>query len=179
MMRDNSSPVAVVGESAKSAIISPCGRYRYRLERQCEGDGQTTIIMVNPSTADADNDDPTIRRLIGFGNRYQWGRIVIGNLFAFRSTDVRVLENQTDAVGPDNDAHLLDMLREADRLVVAWGPKGKLPRRLRTRYRRILEMAHTTSRRPMSIGKPAKDGHPCHPLMLAYSTELQPWSPPL
>jgi hypothetical protein len=158
-----------------SAIISPCGLYRYRLERNGPGDGATAVIMVNPSTADAEQDDATIRKLKGFGVRYDWGRIIVGNLFAYRSTDVRALATCSDPIGPDNDWHLMDMLREADRVVVAWGPAGKLPRRLRTRYRRILEMASLVSRRPMSIGAPAKDGHPCHPLMLAYERQLQRW----
>jgi hypothetical protein len=162
-----------------SAIISPCGAYRYRLERDGPGDGQTTVIMVNPSTADASADDATIRKLKGFGIRYEWGRIVVGNLFAFRSTDVRALATAADPIGPDNDGHLMDMLREADRLVVAWGPAGKLPKRLRGRYRRVLEIASLVSRRPMSIGAPAKDGHPCHPLMLPYERQLQPWAPAL
>lgn len=164
---------------AGSAIISPCGRYRYRLERDGPGVGQTTVIMVNPSTADATQDDATIRKLKGFGERYQWGTIVVGNLFAYRATDVRELGKVDDPVGAfANDMHLLDMLREADRFVVAWGPVAKQPRALRDRYLRVLQLAHTVSRRPMSIGAPAKDGHPCHPLMLPYSRQLQPWSPP-
>lgn len=162
-----------------SAIISDCGRYRYRLERDGLGDGQTTVIMVNPSTADAERDDATIRKLRGFGERYRWGKIVVGNLFAYRATDVRELRSAPDPVGPENDSHLMDMLREADRFVVAWGPAAKLPKRLRTRFRRVLEIGAFVSRQPLSIGKPAKDGHPCHPLMLPYSLELQPWSPPL
>ncbi len=161
------------------AIISPCGQYRYRLERDGPGIGQTTIIMVNPSTADAERDDATIRKLRGFGRCHEWGRLVVGNLFAYRATDVRELANCADPIGPDNDQHLMDMLREADRLVVAWGPAAKLPKRLRTRYRRVLEIASLASHRPMSIGKPAKDGHPCHPLMLPYSLGLQPWAPAL
>lgn len=168
-----------VEEGVGSAIISSCGTYRYRLERDGPGEGQTTVIMVNPSTADANLDDATIRKLKGFGTRYDWGRIVVGNLFAYRSTDVRVLAKISGATGPDNDMHLLDMIREADRLVVAWGPMSKLPRMLRSRFRRIVEMANLTSRRPMSIGQTAKDGHPCHPLMLAYANELQPWIAPL
>lgn len=55
-----------------SAIISACGRYRYRLERQFDGaseSGVVAFIMVNPSTADAEQDDPTIRRCITFAKR--------------------------------------------------------------------------------------------------------------
>lgn len=161
-----------------SAVLSPCGTYRYRLERQAPGDGQTTVIMVNPSTADAVENDATIRKLLGFGQRYDWGTIVVGNLFAYRATDVRELARALDPVGPENDLYLLDMLREADRLIVAWGPASKLPKHLRRRFKRITEMASLVSRRPMSIGRPAKDGHPCHPLMLPYALELQHWTPP-
>lgn len=164
--------------ASSSAILSDCGQYRYRLERQCSGDGQTTVVMVNPSTADATENDATIRKLMGFGNRYQWGRLVVGNLFAFRATDVRELKRVWDPVGPANDGHLLDMLREADRVIVAWGPVSKQPKHLRARYRRIREMAHLVSRRLWSIGAPTKDGHPRHPLMLPYSLELQPWIDP-
>ncbi len=165
-------------EKRSSAIISDCGLYRYRLEREASGDGQTIVIMVNPSTADAMVDDATIRKLIGFGNRYDWGRIVVGNLFAYRATDVRELRTAYDPVGPENDGHLLDMLREADRVVVAWGPVAKQPKHLRARYRRVREMAHMVSRPLMSIGAPAKDGHPRHPLMLPYDLQLQPWADP-
>lgn len=160
-----------------SAIISDCGKYRYRLERDGPGEGQTAVIMVNPSTADAENDDATIRKLRGFGERYSWGRIVVGNLFAYRATDVRELARAFDPVGPDNDGHLLDILRESGRFIVAWGPASKLPKHLRRRYHRVLEIARMVSRRPVCIGAPAKDGHPCHPLMLPYSRELQPWHP--
>jgi hypothetical protein len=162
---------------AASAIISPCGTWRYRLERAGPGEGQTTVIMVNPSTADAENDDATIRKLRGFGRREAWGRIVVGNLFAFRATDVKALASAPDPVGPENDLHLMDMLREADRFVVAWGPMAKLPKPLRQRFRRVLEIARAVSRQPLSIGEPAGDGHPRHPLMLPYASRIRPWSP--
>lgn len=70
-----------------TAIISACGRYRYRLERPGTGPGATAIIMVNPSTADAELDDATIRKLRGFGARNGWGRLIVGNLFAYRAPD--------------------------------------------------------------------------------------------
>lgn len=167
-----------MSELFSSAIISDCGLYRYRLERQCSGEGATAVIMVNPSTADATVDDATIRKLIGFGNRNQWGRLIVGNLFAFRATDVRELRAVNDPVGPNNDGYLMDMMREADRVVVAWGPVAKQPKDLRTRFHRVREIAHMLSRPLSSIGEPAKDGHPCHPLMLPYTRKLQPWAPP-
>lgn len=158
-----------------SAIISPCGSYRYRLERDGMGEGSTAIIMVNPSTADAELDDATIRKLRGFGRQWDWGKIIVGNLFAYRATDVRELAKQSDPVGPDNDDHLRGIIADADRLVVAWGPVTKQPRHLRDRWRSIASMARRFETPMMSIGEPAKDGHPKHPLMLPYALQLQPW----
>lgn len=164
----------------KSAVISQCGLYRYRLERRWPVQpsyGQTTVIMVNPSTADADRDDATIRKLIGFGSQ-RWANIVVGNLFAYRSTDVRDLARVDDPIGPDNDEHLRQMIGEAFRLIFAWGPASKLPKRLRGRWRDIHAMAQAAGKQPLSIGPTAKDGHPCHPLMLPYSHRLQDWNAP-
>lgn len=166
--------------SANSAIISPCGLYRYRLERDGPGVGQTAVIMVNPSTADAEQDDATIRKLRGFGRRYQWGRILVGNLFAYRATDVRELGWIADAdpIGPDNDRLLAMAALEADRVIFAWGPVSKVPRRLRDRWRVVDRLFRDKGHVPMSIGVPALCGHPKHPLMLPYSLTLQPWSAP-
>lgn len=165
--------------SSPSAVISRCGKYRYRLERDSLGTGQTAIIMVNPSTADATDNDATIRKLLGFGRNYGWGRIVVGNLFAYRATDVRELATVDDPVGPDNDQHLRDILSGANQIVFAWGPTTKLPKRLRDRWKSVASVADEISGgRMYSIGDPAKDGQPCHPLILPYSRKLQPWSRP-
>ncbi|WP_426261444.1 DUF1643 domain-containing protein [Sphingomonas sp. DC1100-1] len=158
------------------AIISDCGQYRYRLTRDCAGMGATAVIMVNPSTADATQDDATIRKLRGFGERHGWGRIIVGNLFAYRATDVRELSRAVDPVGPDNDEHLLRIAAEVDRAVFAWGPVMKQPRALRRRWERVSDIfGHL---RPMTIGAPAKCGHPRHPLMLAYAEPILAWSAP-
>lgn len=159
-----------------SAVISPCGRYRYRLERQCEGEGSTAIIMVNPSTADATVNDATIRKLIGFGNRNKWGRLIVGNLFAYRATDVRELGRVDDPVGPDNDSHLCAMIDDCNRIIVAWGPLSKQPPRLRHRWRIFGRMAGWHGLK--SIGAPAKCGHPKHPLMLPYDSPILDWKLP-
>lgn len=160
-----------------TAIISTCGTYRYRLERpEVFGDFSTAVIMVNPSTADAVEDDATIRKLIGFRNRQGWGNLIVGNLFAYRATDVTELADAGDPIGPDNDYHLRHIIGDAQRVVVAWGASSKLPRQLRDRWRAIMVICQPLGRQMLSIGEPAKDGHPCHPLMLPYIRTLQPWS---
>lgn len=161
------------------AVISDCGRYRYRLERQsCPGDWKTAIVMVNPSTADAEQDDSTIRKLIGFGQRNRWGRLLVGNLFAYRATDVRVLGKISDPVGPENDDHLMCMMAEADQVVFAWGAIAKIPKYRRNRWMDVAGMAHGAGLIPLCIGEPAKCGHPRHPLMPPYSSPIRPWRNP-
>jgi hypothetical protein len=161
-----------------SAIISDCGKYRYRLERQGSGRGSTAIIMVNPSTADATENDPTIRKLMGFGERNQWGRIIVGNLFAYRTTRVHELKRVADPVGPLNDHRLNIIFQDADRVVFAWGPLNKQPPYHCGRWRSVTRMAMSLGHQPLSIGPAAKWGHPKHPLMLAYASPILPWVAP-
>jgi hypothetical protein len=162
-----------------SAIISDCGRYRYRLERDGPGDGSTLVIMVNPSTADAEQDDATIRKLKGFGRHNGWGRIIVGNLFAYRATDVRELRTiDLHESYLTNLQHLTAMMGEANRIVVAWGPITKVPRHLREVWKDIPHRASQWGKGLLSIGEPAKCGHPKHPLMLSYSLPIIPWHGP-
>lgn len=159
-----------------SAVISDCGRYRYRLEREGPGEGRTVVIMVNPSTADAEQDDATIRKLSGFGARNGWGRIIVGNLFAYRATDVRELATANDPIGPENDRHLRAMMMRTERLIFAWGQNAKVPKMLRDRWRTVHQrVPHWLEPHCLGVGK---DGHPYHPLMLAYDIPILPWSPP-
>lgn len=159
----------------RSAVISDCGLYRYRLDRDLQRPGKAAaFIMVNPSTADADIDDATIRKLIGFSERLGFGRFIVGNKFAFRATDIKALRDAHDPIGPQNDAYLCDIMAEADVIVCAWGPLAKLPPSHRSRFKRILALAREAGK-PLQCFGTALDAQPLHPLMLAYATPLQPW----
>jgi hypothetical protein len=161
-----------------SAVISPCGLYRYRLERRIDIGPSVLVIMLNPSTADAEKNDPTIGKLIGFGTRLGWGRIMVGNLFGLRSTNPKALQTASDPIGPDNDYHLRQMLRESHQVVLAWGAKHKLPATLREAWApAIIDMVQAFDRTPMRFGELTQCGQPRHPLMLAYATPLLPWAP--
>ncbi len=106
------------------AVISDCGKYRYTLEREwMTGQGTCLFVMLNPSTADASEDDPTIRRCIGFAQRWGYQRLTVGNLFAYRATDpLGLREVPLDvAIGPENDDHLCDLSHGASLIVAAWG----------------------------------------------------------
>lgn len=161
-----------------SAVISPCGLYRYRLERHgLSGSGAVAWIMVNPSTADATQDDATIRKVVGFTERLGGGWAVVGNKFAYRATDVRALRTAADPRGPENDAHLEAIMAGSPIVIAAWGPLAKLPDHLRRRWRTVCAIADRVGAELMCLGT-AQDGQPRHPLMLAYDTNLTPWRRP-
>lgn len=161
-----------------SAIISDCGKFRYRLERHgLSGAGAVAWIMVNPSTADAETDDATIRKVRGFSERLGAGWFVVGNKFAYRATDVHELRSCGDPRGPDNDRHLADIMQAAPLVIAAWGPLSKLPPQLRKRWTTVKLIADGLGVKLMCFGT-ANDGHPRHPLMLAYDTPLIPWNAP-
>lgn len=157
-----------------TAIISDCGLYRYWLERQVAGAGATVVIMVNPSTADAVEDDHTIRKLKGFGEIHGWGRIIVGNLFAYRTKDVRKLAGVADPVGEDNDYWLSRMLGTGCRVICAWGPRAKMPKALRGRADHVLGMISMSGVPAYRIGAPVADSGPRHPLMAAYTLPIEP-----
>lgn len=160
-----------------SAVLSPCGLYRYRLDRLIGPGPAAAIIMVNPSTADAVEDDATIRKVVGFAERNGIGRVIVGNKFAFRATDVRALKTAQDPRGPANDHYLEQMLQEADVHIVAWGPLAKLPRSLHGRWRRVVAIADRLGFTLQCLGT-VHSGHPRHPLMTPYATPLTPWERP-
>lgn len=152
----------------RSAVISSCGRFRYRLTRGWADGPTVTWVMLNPSTADAHVDDPTIRKCVGFSQRWGYGSLTVVNLFALRSTDPSALRTAPDPFGPDNVRYVDEALLSADLSVVAWGggishAKG----RGTTRGRAIRSWPGT-----MMLGT-TKAGEPRHPLMLAYSTPLE------
>jgi hypothetical protein len=104
------------------ATFSPCCTYRYELLRVWD-DAMPTVcfVMLNPSTADHRNDDPTIRRCIGFAKSWDYGGIRVVNLFAYRATNPRTLKHVRDRVGPDNDEWIEAAIRNSGLAIAAWG----------------------------------------------------------
>lgn len=161
----------------RTASISNCQQYRYRLGR-IFGDGpELMFIMVNPSTADADVDDQTIKKCMGFAKANGFGSILVGNKFAYRSTDVKKLREVKDPIGPDNDEHLKAMMARATMVVVGWGQLAKLPESLRGRWKDVVRIADEAGHRLHTIGTNA-DKHPKHPQMTGYSEPIARWDVP-
>lgn len=159
-----------------SAIISKCGKYRYLLTRESEveqpGPGPALFLMLNPSTADATLDDPTIRRCRSFAKSWGCAGVSVANLYAYRATKPADLWLIEDPVGPDNDALLRRVANEYGDIVCAWGANAKLER--------VLAVADTlinAGARLWCFGT-TKGGQPLHPLYLKRDQPLIPWSPP-
>ncbi|WP_313004812.1 DUF1643 domain-containing protein [Brevundimonas sp.] len=162
-----------------SAVFSECGLYRYRLDRHLSDEGETlAAVLVNPSTADAARDDQTIRKVQGFARRAGFGHLIVGNLFAYRSTDIKGLAAVEDPRGGfDNNKHLEAMIVEADSVLFAWGASDKIPKKWRGCWTGVADIADRAGKQPLCLGV-AKDGHPLHPMTLGYSRLWQPWKRP-
>lgn len=165
----NAAPLFPDELSESSAVISTCGRYRYSLTRRVNPNRYTwcVFVMLNPSTADATTDDPTIRACIEFAKRWECGWLHVVNVFGYRATDPAELRDVTDAAGPLNAAHVTDACRNADVLVAAWGAHAGaagagLGRELRAAYP-VLHLGLN------------KDGSPKHPLYIKRSTPPVLW----
>lgn len=174
--------MAEAASIGRAAVVR--GQYRYRLDRWLGGDlwaanaPSLHVIGVNPSTADEKTDDATIRKLLGFASRLGARRVIVTNLFAYRSTNVVALRTVDDPIGGDAaDYFMRTAFRDAEINVAAWGPAAKLPWHLRDRWRHVAALAAEAGR-PLQCWGTAQDGHPRHPLMLAYATPLGEWTPP-
>ena len=111
----------------KSAIISDCSKYRYELHREWDKDKKKVLfIMLNPSTADADNNDLTTIRCINFAKKWGYGGIMIGNIYPFRAKRPKDLKKWLEiSMNPmalnKNMKHVREMAKQTDLIVCAWG----------------------------------------------------------
>jgi hypothetical protein len=156
-----------------SAVLSECGTYRYSLTREWEGGTDLRIlwVMLNPSTADAKEDDPTIRKIVKFSKAWGFGSLEVVNLFALRATDPNELTGVTDPVGPENDWHISEALGRKDGLVAAWG--ASYPIRLSLRPHRVGKMLRADGAKVLGL---TRAGDPRHPLYMRDDTLPKWWT---
>lgn len=110
-----------------AAVLSPDEQYRYFLSRTIAPDGPAVLFIgLNPSTADATTDDPTIRRCVAFALSWGASAMWMVNLFAFRSSSPKALRMASDPVGPRNDEWIERAVAAADLVIAAWGNHGAL-----------------------------------------------------
>ena len=143
------------------------GNYRWFLKRYWENRKALVFIGLNPSTADAKRDDPTIRRCVSFARRDGYGGIIMLNLFAYRATDPKVLSAVDDPVGEQNDQTIRDLCKNRT-VVLAWGNESNAF--VRERAAAVIKMLYPPSL--ICLGK-TKNGSPRHPLYVRGSQKFQ------
>lgn len=156
----------------RDALLSDCGRYRYLLRRTWDhGLPMALYVMLNPSTADAEIDDPTIRSCIRLAKGLNYGSFEVVNLFAFRATDPAKLARTADPVGPLNDDIIEIAIMRCDMAICAWGAYQGAVDRGRSVGSRLRQ------HRPaiFCFGK-TKRGAPKHPLYVKGGTPLEVFS---
>ena len=140
----------------KNATFSDCRKYRYALSRTWDSKKKTVLFIgLNPSTADENIDDPTIRRCINYAQNWGYGSLLMVNLFAYRATIPTELKNVKNPIGNDNDLHITELLKKADLAVATWGNEGSLLNRDKDVKKIIPNL--------MCL-KINKSGQPAHPL---------------
>lgn len=150
----------------RTAALSDCGTYRYSLTREWSDGPRALFVMLNPSVADHEMDDPTIRRAISFAKREHCGSLEVVNLFALRATNPAELAQHPAPIGPLNERAILDAVERAAVIVVAWGSHPLAMRRALLLPRHVLE-------RSVCLGK-TKGGAPRHPLYVRADAPLVP-----
>lgn len=167
----------------KTAELSPDARYRYTLTRVWDDSGPLMVwVLLNPSTADAETDDATVRRCVGFAERDGCGGIIMVNLFAHRATQPAMLEEAAygrgGIVGPENRLFVQGAVSAPNvrRIVCAWGNNVSAPL-LREPARRMAEavVEAVPPGRPLVCLGRTRQGHPRHPVRLPYATPFEPY----
>ncbi len=164
----------------RDAKFSKDRKYRYVLDREWDASGKlVTFVMLNPSCADEVVDDQTITRCIGFAKTWGYGRLKAVNLFAWRATDSNELSEVDDPVGKDNDPWIPKAVKQADKVVCAWGDDISKVTDGEIRVKKVLELIRLQDKTLYRLGSITKKGNPRHPSRLGSDTELQPWNPTL
>ena len=174
----NATPGFVVDQRTHAlgtdlATFSPDRVYRYLLTRTWGAGPTAAWIMLNPSTADAFADDPTIRRCVAFSRREGCGSLIVTNLYSLRATDPAALLDHPDPVGPLGDQYLTAPARlHAGLVIAAWGTGGASGGRGSSAAALLRDIGVQLH----CLGT-TKDGHPKHPLYVRGDTPIERYAP--
>ncbi len=164
--------------------FSECGLYRWWLKRGISENNKTLIFIgLNPSKASSTIDDPTLRRLLFFGSKWNYGSIIVINIFAIISSSPSIIKKCSDPIGKENDPEIHKRILDWSRnpqcdLWLGWGNKGSWQRRndqvMSLLREKTLQRAerYPSSLGPLVIGV-TKQGHPRHPLYISNEEELR------
>jgi hypothetical protein len=176
-MRSSVSMQLIPWLDQDSATMSECGCYRYALTRGWGPEPKATWIMLNPSTADGMDDDPTIRRCKAFTRSWGCGALTVVNLYAWRATNPAQLHHSArDVIGPENNRMIQAVVNTAAShgwpVIAAWGAHATTGR-----AREVVQIAERAGVRLQCLGT-TKSGHPRHPLYVPGATTLRPYHLP-
>ena len=149
------------------AIFDETRVYRYLLRRHVQmrptswRTGRVLFVLTNPSKADEELNDPTVRRIITFARTWGFSMLELVNAFALRATDPVELSRHPDPIGPENDRHILEAVDRADLVVCGWGDEGRLLERGQTVLSMIQERQKPWLIRCLDVNI---SGEPKHPL---------------
>ncbi|MBS3065725.1 DUF1643 domain-containing protein [Candidatus Pacearchaeota archaeon] len=147
------------------AIFSDCEKYRYVLERVWDDTkGKIMFIGLNPSTATEVKNDPTVSRMMSFAKRWNYGGLIVGNIFAFRTTFPSDLKKSVDPIGKETDKFLFENAKNSDKVVACWGNNAAFLHR-GIQVRKLIEK--------MECFGLTKQEEPKHPLYLKSNSELK------
>ena len=147
----------------RHAVFSPDRKKRYQLHRVWQAKGPLILfIMYNPSQADEQQDDPTLRRVMRFAQDWGYGGLMVGNLYPQVNSNPAAV-NTTTRPQKENYLHLKTMIAKAQRVVYAWGMGHEVP----TWLSRLVN-------EPYVLGL-SKKGVPRHPLYLKATTQPEPY----
>lgn len=164
----------MIYETLPKAVFSEDRMYRYMLTRQWDNTKPyVAFVGLNPSIADENLDDPTIRRCIGYAKAWGMGGIIMVNLFAFRATDPKDMKAAKDPIGPENNRYLRNVIRDAHTVVAAWGNHGTYMGRGAT-VKKMYEAEQFAGYIHLTCLELSKNGSPKHPLYL--KKDLVPFS---
>lgn len=159
-----------------AVLCGPEDCYRYLLTRTWQPGGSTVaFIMLNPSKADAEINDPTIRRCIRFAQDWQHGSLAVVNLYAWRETHPAQLQavDRVQAVGPDADQYLQAVFAHCSTVVAAWGANAYVQPE---RVQQVQQLAHRAGV-PLHCLGTSRNGSPRHPLFVPAAKPLERWQP--
>lgn len=161
-----------------TAYFSDDKKYRYRLERrwddaEMQSGGVPLFIMMNPSTADIDVDDPTVRRCVGYAKRWNMKGLVVCNLFAYRATYPKMLLEVEDPVGVENDNTLQKEAERAEKIICAFGLP---PKQVFYRVHHVIHLLRSVNK-PLYALQQTQAGWPGHPLYLRKNIDPVLWNP--
>lgn len=155
-------------EQPSGAVFSKDRCYRYALWRTWNTTlPRVMFVGLNPSTADEQSDDPTIRRCIGFARHWGFGGVIVSNLFAFRATYPSDLKLEPQPIGCDNDRWLQHTANRSALIIACWGTHGQRLQRDQQVRLMLPELCVLAMN---------KGGTPSHPLYLKKCLKPRPWN---